>query len=140
MADFIASIIRDGVKLTNDFIQDLQASIIHTAWTGYTNASGDSSYAEPVQLKCIVSTQQSDIFTASGQIVSVMATLTFIGDVLPNGAPGRREPFDPRDIIILPDGSTGPIIDTPSGVNDPLTGRGFTHKVLLGRKARQGTV
>lgn len=134
---FMADIIRDGVKLTNELTDDIQSSITHTPWIGYADASGTDLYGTPVTRKCIVSTKQSEIITASGQMVSLLATLIFVGDVAPNGAPGRKEPFDPRDVIVLPDGSTGPILDTPSGVNDPMTNRGFIHKVMIGRGPRQ---
>lgn len=133
---FPAEILRDGVKTIKSLTDGIQVFVEHRAWQGYTDASGTESFSEPVMRKCILSTQQRALQTTSGETVTVMATLNFLGDVEPNGSPGRKEPFDPRDIIVLPDGFTGPIIDTPSGVVDPKTNRGFNHKVMLGKGPR----
>jgi hypothetical protein len=130
---FPAEILRDGVKTIKDLTGGIQVLVQHRAWQGYTDASGTETFSDPISRRCIVSTQQKELQTSSGETVTVMATLNFLGDVEPNGAVGRKEPFDPRDIIVLPDGFTGPIIDTPSGVMDPKTNRGFTHKVMLGK-------
>jgi hypothetical protein len=57
--------------------------------------------------------------------------ITIIGPVTANGAPNRDEPVDPRDKFVLPDGTSGPIVDV-NGLLDPSTGRPYLYEVALG--------
>jgi hypothetical protein len=85
-----------------------------------------------VTLNAVVDLTRKQRTLTSGRVITVIATLTIVGDVTPNGTTGRKEPIDPRDRITLPDGTTGPIIDAPGAVVDPGTGRGFIHEIMLG--------
>jgi len=49
----------------------------------------------------------------------------------PNGAADRGEPIDPKDVFILADGTSGPILDT-EGPRDPGKARPFFIQVFLG--------
>ena len=69
--------------------------------------------------------------TSTGADVVVRASVTFLTPLTANGAETRTEPIDPRDKIILPDGTTGPIVNI-SGPVDPDTGAPFLFEVLLG--------
>jgi hypothetical protein len=109
----------------------VQAPITIRAWIG-ADGYGAATFASPVTYKAVVDTTRKDIAGASGQVLAVVATITIIGDVRPNGAPGRIEPVDPRDIVTLSDGRTGPIVSAPNSVMDPGTGRGFIHEIMIG--------
>lgn len=121
-----------GVSLVNTLTLGVQSLVSHEAWTGQ-DVFGADTYAAPVSRLAVID-RTNKVQVRDAQTVTIAATITFIGDVLPNGAAGRREPIDPRDIITLPDGFTGPIIDSPNSVIDPVTGRGFIQEVMLGAR------
>lgn len=136
---FPAEILRSGVKIANGLTFGVQSTVSHSAYIGQ-DGMGKRSYSTAVNRLCIWDSQRKEIKKLSGESIVIAATLTFIGDVppyapssfrLPDGTP-RREPIDPRDKIVLPDGSTGPIIDAPGAVVDPGTGRGFVTVVMIG--------
>lgn len=129
---FPAELLRSGVKTAHGLTKGVQSQVTHYPWISQS-VHGDDTYDTPVTLTCVVD-RTNRIVYQGGQQVTVTATLTFVGDVQPNGAPGRREPIDPRDKIVLPDGFTGPIVSTPDGVTDPGTGRGFIQSVMLGTR------
>lgn len=84
-----------------------------------------------MQRKAIVEKKVQMRRTESGEMVLTTATVMFIEPVPPLGATDRSEPVDPRDIIILPDGSTGPIVNV-SGFVDRVSGRPFYSEIWLG--------
>lgn len=127
---FLGDLIEIADDVTKDF--DLQCQVTLYPWIAQ-DVHGDDTYGTPVTLTCVVD-RTNRILYQGGQQITVVATLTFVGDVAPNGAAGRREPIDPRDKIVLPDGFTGPIVSTPDGVTDPGTGRGFIQSVMLGAR------
>lgn len=129
---FPGDIIRDLIPTISELTEGVQAEITHRAWTG-EKETGKKEYANPVTLKCIISSKHRQVVSASGQLVTAVHTLTFLDPITPNGSPGRREPIDTRDMITLPDWFTYPIVDI-GGVVDPETGMGFTNKVMLGRR------
>lgn len=124
--------IRRGVKLVDKFTLDGQAQITHEAWIAQ-DKFGKATYALPVTLRCVIDSRQRIIITTGGQTITVMSTLTFTSPIAPNGAFGRREPIDPRDKITLPNGFTGPIIDTSAPI-DPKTGAGYIQQIMLGTR------
>lgn len=130
---FPREILRSGIKIAHNLTKGVQGEIQHYAWTGQDGYGKPTYPISPVSLLCVID-RTNKVITVNGQLVTISATLTFVGDVAPNGATGRREPIDPRDKIILPDGFTAPIIDTPGSVTDPVTGRGFIQSVMLGTR------
>lgn len=129
---FPAEIIRSGVGIANSLTLGVQSPITHYAWISQSVA-GDDTYDDPVTLLCVID-RTNRVIVRDGEHITIGATLAFVGDVAPNGAVGRREPIDPRDKIVLPDGFTGPIIDSPGSVIDPDTERGFIQSVMLGAR------
>lgn len=127
---FLGNLIKIADNITDGL--GLQAEVSHSAWIGQ-DGFGKPSFSSAVSRKCVVD-RTNKVITLNGQLITIGATLTFVGDVAPNGASGRREPIDPRDKIILPDGFTGPIIDTPGSVTDRETNRGFIQSVMLGAR------
>lgn len=128
---FPAEIIRAGVAIANTLTAGVQQNITWEPWIAEAG-DGAVTYGSPVTLRAVVDLTRKQKMTITGALVTVIATLTIVGDVTPNGATGRSEPIDPRDKITLPDGTTGPIIGVPNAVVDPGTGRGFIHEVTLG--------
>ena len=128
---FPADILRSGVAIVDSLTKGVQVNITHEAWVDQ-DGHGDPVLANPVTLRAVLDLNRKQQRQDDGTIITIMATVTIVGDVAPNGAAGRLEPIDPRDIITLPDGTTGPIIQTaPNSVVDPITGRGFIHEIVL---------
>ncbi len=131
------SLISDLIEVANEIVGDfdLLSPIIHLVYIPSTQSeTGGKHYAQPVTLHGVIDSRQRLIVDARGNTVTVMSTITFLEVITPNGSPGRREPIDPNDILILPDGFTGPIIDTPGSTVDPETGTGFINTIMLGRR------
>jgi len=125
-------LVRNAVKLADKLTKSLQVNVTHRAWTGQsTDGYGTPEYASPVTRLAIVEQQQKPLFTLSGHEVMTFAYVCFVRPVAPNGASSRQEPVDERDLITLPDGRTGTIIDIKNFL-DPKTGRGYLTEIWLG--------
>lgn len=127
----LGDIIRSGIAIADNVTVGVQVNVSHEAWTGQ-NGLGTPTYAAAVTRQAIVDLTRKQRMTATGVLVNVVATVIILETVAPNGAAGRREPIDPRDIITLPDGTTGPIFDAPASVVDPATNRPFFNQIYIG--------
>lgn len=126
------SIIRKGIATVDKVTRPVQAIIIHKAWVGQ-DGFGVPTF-NPVNgtaRRAIYEQRAHSKQLPDGRLVAVQALLTFLDPIPPNGTAGRQEPVDPRDVFILPDGSTGPTAFV-SGLLDPSTGRSFITQVWLG--------
>lgn len=127
----LADVVRGAVATANTVTRDLQASVTHFAWTSQSD-TGAPVYASGVSRKAIVEMKQRLMRTAGGQEIVARAKVTFLELPAANGAANRREPIDPRDKILLPDGTTGPILDVAGLVDAESTaGRSFFAEVWL---------
>lgn len=130
----LADILRGGIAIADSVTKDVQTDVTWRAWTGQ-NWKGEDTYADPVTIKAIVDLTRKRRFNADGQEVTVVASLTILEVVTPNGSttvPPRQEPIDVRDKITLPNGLTGPIIEGPGAVRDPGEGRPFLNEIYIG--------
>lgn len=123
-------LIRDGLALADRMTASLQPQVTHQAWIG-NDGFGDSQYAPPQSYPALVERKDRLMRNKEGQEIRSEHVVSFLRPVAPQGAEGRDEPIDPRDIITLPDGSTGPIAAVETFV-DPATGAGYFHIVALG--------
>lgn len=125
-------VIRGAVAVAKTVTSDLQPSVTHEAWTGSGAGYGKSAYAVGVAYPALVERKHGLVSKApAGELREVQAKITFLEPVTPNGATGRTEPIDPRDILTLPDGTTGPILKT-AGFISKSTGRPYLTEVWLG--------
>ncbi len=92
---------------------------------------GAESYASPLTLEAIVDQTITEHRTKAGKVLPVKAYVAVLSPITPEGTAGRIEPVDPRDKIVLPDGSTGDIVDT-GGFVDKGTGRPFFSEIWIG--------
>lgn len=113
-------ILRDAVALVNQVTQPLQATVQHASWTAGT-WEGGATLGSPVARKAIVDWKQKQVRTLAGELTVSRAYIAFLEPVI----------VDEKDVITLPDGTTGPILDM-SGFIDPDTGRGYITEVWLG--------
>lgn len=124
------SLVRAIVATANHVTSTLQCNVTFYAWI----SDGDNSeptYASPITLRAVVDLRQRRITSSTGEDIIQKARITFVGPVEPNGASNRREPIDPRDKIVLPNGYTGPILNVLGPV-DPSTGDPYAPEVILG--------
>jgi hypothetical protein len=131
MAGF-ADIVRAGVAVADSVNATLQAPVEHHAWIS-ENRKGEPEFAALIVRQAIVERKQRLIRAADGRVISVNTKLTFPRLIEANGAADRREPIDPRDKFVLPDGTTGPVLNV-EGIVDPdtLTGAPYLFEVWLG--------
>jgi len=130
------SILSVGIGIADAVTKSLgfQGTITHQAWTGQ-DGHGASTYAAVVSHKAVIDLTRKHRPTGSGKMVTVIATITIlerVADTTPLAGQTRYQPIDVRDIITLPDGTTGPILSGPSAVLDPDTNRGFFNSIELG--------
>lgn len=128
----LADIIRQGVATANAVTTSLQVTVKHEAWVE-DDSYGAPVYASSIDRLAIVDMKQRLRRLATGQEVMQQAVVTFVQPIIANGATERREPIDSRDIITLPSGFTGPILDI-SGIEDPATNSPYMLEVILGTK------
>lgn len=127
------SVVRAAVSIADQVTSSLQVAVMHYAYLSQ-DAFGKPTYAVAVSRLAIVEYKIRQHMTATGKIVESRAKVSFIRPVSPNGAAGRNEPIDTRDKIILPDGTTGPIIDV-TGLVDPTTSRTYLSEAYIGTGA-----
>jgi hypothetical protein len=117
-----------GINIADTLTAGVQSSVSHYAFLG-ANGDGDESYDDPVPVSCVLDQTRKQVSTPQGRLEAIVATLTF-----PRGGIN----IGPKDKIVLPDGTTGPLIlDAPDAVFDPVTGRGFITTVRIGEVGRQ---
>jgi len=127
----LADVIRSGVAVINSVTSDLQVTVQHYAWTG-NNDDGESTYDTVVNLSAIVQYGKSITLVKEGRELIIKGTsVTVVGPITDNGASNRQEPVDPRDRLVLPDGTSGTIVDI-KGVADPSTSAQYIYEVFLG--------
>lgn len=110
-----------------------KSTVTHTPWIGQDGRGGDS-FGTPVSRLALVDLTKRQHFTASGVLVMVYATVTFldpIEDTTPNSPWTRDQPIDARDIITLGDGTTAPIQQT-GAFQDGATNRPLFSETILG--------
>lgn len=125
----LSDIIRSGVKTIDTVTKSLQPTVTHRAWKS-ADVYGSPVFASPKSYKAVVEQKQELRKTSSGQLVMTKASVMIIQPVPPDGAPGRVEPIDPRDIITLPDGTTGKIVDV-QGFVDEKTDHPYFSEIYL---------
>jgi hypothetical protein len=125
-------IVRSGVALADKLTASLQSTVTIEAWIAddLTSPMPAPVFAEPIRHAAIVEQRAEAVRTVSGETVMTKAQVTFIHPITPNGAVGRIEPIDPRDRIILADGTTGAIV-LNTGLVNPATGGPYLQQVSI---------
>lgn len=127
----LADIVRNGVALADKLTLSLQVNVTHRPWTGQ-GVDAAPTWASPgVSVPAIVIEKRSLVRFADGHEKMSSHYVGILRPLTPNGATGRDEPVDPRDLIILPDGTTASVLSV-AGVVDNSTGKRFYCEVLVG--------
>lgn len=131
----LTDVIASGVAIANQLTSDLQDKTVTIQfWTGQSG-SGDSSYTLPKKFPALVDLSSKPIFTTGGTLLETKAYVAFLEPLPVTTAKAgqiRRQPLDERDIITLPDKTSGPIIKIGGFVNAD-THRPYMSEVWLGR-------
>ncbi len=111
-----------SVKATVTFLRPLQTSTLSFGVSGFQYPGFE------------VSAFQTGIVLSS--LAAVSAAFQYPGfelSAFETGSDALRDfPIDARDVIILPDGTTGPIVHITGPPSDPKTGRPYFAEVWLG--------
>lgn len=130
----LADTVRNGVATANTLTKDLQATVTHKPWIGQDGA-GAEQYGTPVMHNALVDRTRKPLFTNSGKLIMTLATLTIlepIPDTVPNSGQQRVNPVDPRDIFILDDGTTGPIVKAAGFEDAGAAPAPYLNEITLG--------
>ena len=133
------AIIRGGIVTADGLTKSLQVKGVGLRrWAGQ-DGFGKVTYipaapAAALPVNAIVETKDQVRPVPGGGSITIMATVLILERVPPlGGGIKREEPIDPRDIVILPDGRTGPIVNNP-GLLDPTTKRPYFAEIELGKQ------
>jgi hypothetical protein len=123
---FPREILISGINIANNLTAGVQEVVTHYSQPTQ-DGDGNKTYATATSRSCVVDRRTRNIVAmagpAAGQLVSTLATLTFVSGGVS---------INPADMIVLMDGASGPIVAV-NGVDDPETGKGFVTEVILGR-------
>lgn len=119
MADF-AKLVRGGVAIANKLTASLQPEVT-VIKAASTDVAGDVTPGATYHWPALVDWKAERRRTPEGTEVTSRAVITFT----------EPRPITEEDTIILPDGTTGPILDL-GGFVDKGTGRPFVLDVYLG--------
>src|SRR5678815_4774940 len=115
----LLDVLRTGVKVADTVTKPVQATVTFRKDLG-NDEFGEKTLGGPVKLKAIVDWKQKQVRTASGILSVSRASVMFLDiDALKKAT--NNEGIGDEDIITLPDGTTGPILDM-SGFIDAGTG------------------
>lgn len=127
----LSDVIKSGVAIANSVTKGgkLQCDIT-LRHAGAPDGEGTITYGPPVPLTALVDWTQHSLRTAEGQLSVSRAQVSFL-DVPALSAATNGEGLGDDDIITLPDGTTGPILDM-KGLISGDTGQPFMTEAFLG--------
>lgn len=125
----LLDVLRQGVKIADTVTKPLQATVQFYRMIRI-DGRGTKTYAAPVPLLAIVDWKQKQLRTQAGVLSVSRASVTFL-DIAALTAATAGNGIDDSDKIVLPDGTTGPILDM-SGFIDAGTTLPLATEVFLG--------
>lgn len=121
--------LRTAVKAANAVTKPIQATVTYRRYLS-ADAEGTRVFASDVSLKAIVDWKQKQLRTTAGTLSVSRASVMFLDVAALSAATGGQGISD-QDIIILPDGDTGPILDM-AGFIDAGTRQPLATEIFLG--------
>ncbi len=134
----LSDTVRNAIRTADNVTKSFQVEIKHYAWIGM-DMKGEPEYDPEFVIRMALSQKKRarQRFEATSEI-SQVTILTFLTPIAEHGAPNRQEPIDPRDKMVLPDGTTGPLSDIgrrselQGGLDDPTTNQPYMYQVTVG--------
>lgn len=127
----LRTVIKKAVAVADSVTKSLQGEITHYPWIAQSG-DGTPTYGSAKKYKAIIDRREIERRTPEGNMVLTNAYILVLSAVPPNGATDRTEPFDPRDKIVCPDGTTG-VIAAAAGFMDADTGHPYYGEIWLTR-------
>jgi hypothetical protein len=127
-------VIAKVVAVADKIIKPLQGDVSHYPWiaqNAFGSVSQQTPFGQPIARKAVIEQQSRWRQLPNGNTVSTYAHIIFLTPFEHIDVPNRKNPIDPRDRLILPDGSTGPIVDV-DGLHNPGTKSLYFCEVWLG--------
>lgn len=127
-------VIAKVVAVANKITKPLQGDVSHLPWiaqNAFGSSSHQSPFGQPIPRTAIIEQQARWHQLPDGNQVFTFAHLIFLEPFEHINAPNRKNPIDPRDRLLLPDGTTGPIVDV-DGLHNPGTKSPYFCEVWLG--------
>jgi hypothetical protein len=121
--------VRNAVKTADTVTKPLQATVTLQHYLG-SDGYGDATYTAVTTLVAIVDWKQKQLRTTSGVLSVSRASVMFL-DVAALASATNGEGLSDEDIIVLPDLTTGPILDM-AGFIDAGTGQPVATEAFLG--------
>jgi len=125
----ILDALRAGIKVANTVTKPVQATVSFSRYLS-SDAYGTKTYAAAVLLRAVVDWRQKQLRTPDGVLSVSRASVMFLDAAALVVATGGQG-VDDEDVIVLPDGTTGPILDM-SGFIDAGTKQPLATEVFLG--------
>jgi hypothetical protein len=130
----LLDVVRSAVAIADNVTKPLQATVLFRHYVG-SDAYGAKTYTPDVALpatplQAIVDWKQRQLRTQEGILSVSRASVAFL-NVQALSTATNGEGVNDEDIIVLPDGTTGPILDM-GGFIDAGTGHPVATEVYLG--------
>jgi hypothetical protein len=134
--------LRGGVAVANTVTKQLQGTVMYSRFQSDPTGSGDRTYFQApsqqmpgnplpaVPLQAIVEWKQRVVRTRTGEL-AVSSSNVLLLDVAALAAATGGNGIGPFDVLVLPDGTTGPILNI-SGFMDSGTTQPLATQVFLG--------
>lgn len=129
----LASIVRNGIAIADKITKDLQAPVLIQRWISEGRSGTPGREASPITVMAIIEPDKNKVPNPSGGAMIVTSKITILTPMAAQGAAGRDEPIDQRDLVTLPDGSTCPIFRVLGYLTDPSTNYPYMIQVSLVR-------
>jgi hypothetical protein len=123
--------LRTGIKVADKVLKSggMEAEVQFSHYVS-SNGYGDKTFLSAVPLRAVVDWKQRQLRTTGGVLSVSRASVMFL-DVAALLTATNGEGVNDEDIITLPDGTTGPILDM-GGYIDGGTGHPVATEVFLG--------
>lgn len=127
----LLTVLRKGIEIIDKVVKPLEANVAFSKFVRKGDGYGTSNYPMTVTLKAIVEYKQIQVRTPSGDLATCRASVMFIDiDELMAATLGDGVQVN-SDRIVLPDGTTGPILSV-DGFLDAGTGKPIYTQVYIG--------
>jgi len=130
----LLDVLRTGVAVADSVTKPLQATV---QFRHFVSADGEGARTyspaanlPALSLAAVVDWKQKHLRTATGELSVSRASVLFL-NVAALAAATSGQGIDDKDVIVLPDGTTGPILDM-TGFIDAVTGHPIATEVFLG--------
>lgn len=129
----LGALVREVVADVDTLTATFQVPVEHWAWVGLIGDGDDRPrfVDAPIVRNAIVEAAPSSTSAIGGEVTAYSHHIVFLTLIEPNGSEGRREPIDPRDMLVLPDGTTAPIARISGPMDASTLGR-YVTEVWLG--------